>query len=70
MEVEYKAIDRTLPITILIERDNYFAGSYPICAEVLPMANPLRPKTLPNNLDIEEALMFKHMGDQYGNFLY
>lgn len=70
MEVEYKAIDRTLPITILIDRDNYFAGSYPICAEVLPMANPQRPKTLPNNLDIEEALMFKHMGDQYGNFLY
>lgn len=70
MEVEYKAVDRTLPITILTQRDDYFSGAYPICVEVLPMSNPLRPKTLPNNLDIEEALMFKHMGDQYGNFLY
>lgn len=70
MEVEYKAVDRTLPIHMLSNRDDYFAGSYPICMEVLPMANPIRPKTLPNNLDIDEALMFKHMGDQYGDFLY
>lgn len=70
MEIEYKSNDRVLPINILIERDDFFAGSYPICSEVLPMANPLRPKTLPNNLDIEESLMFKHQGDQYGAFNY
>jgi DNA relaxase NicK len=70
MEVEYKSVDRTLPINILTQRDDFFAGSYPICMEVLPMSNPLRPKTLPNNLDVEEALMLKHQGDQYGAFNY
>lgn len=70
MEIEYKAIDRTLPLEMLINRDSYFAGSYPICEEVLKVASPLRPKTLPNNLDVNVALMLKHQGDGYGAFDY
>lgn len=70
MEIEYKAIDRNLPIEILTDRDSYFAGSYPICQEVLKVASPLRPKTLPNNLDVNVALMLSHQGDGYGAFNY
>lgn len=35
-EVELKAVNRDIPWEVIERRDQYFAGSYPFCAEVLP----------------------------------
>lgn len=35
-EVELKAVNRDIPWEVIDRRDQYFAGSYPFCAEVLP----------------------------------
>lgn len=68
VEVEYSSKNRLLPIEIIEERDNYFSGSYPFLEEILPMTTPLRPKTLPNNLETEIEIMFNHIRNQYGSF--
>lgn len=35
-EVELKAVNRDIPWEVIERRDQYFAGSYPFCSEVLP----------------------------------
>jgi DNA relaxase NicK len=35
-ENEFKAVDRPLPWEMVVGRDQYFAGAYPFCADVLP----------------------------------
>lgn len=35
-EVEFKAVNREIPWEVIERRDQYFAGAYPFCAEVLP----------------------------------
>jgi DNA relaxase NicK len=35
-EVELKAVSREIPWDVISQRDSYFAGAYPFCAQVLP----------------------------------
>ena len=69
VEIEYYSKNRILPIEILEDRDEYFAGAFPYFEEILPMANPIRPKTLPNTYETDKEIMFNNIRNQYGSFL-
>lgn len=70
-EVEFKPVDNPLPLDIVEQRDQYFAGAYPYLAKVLPTADaqPLitRRERMPQ-LELAKALAtIRH---QYGNTLF
>lgn len=47
-EVEFKAADDyVVPWTMLTDRDRFFAGAYPFCANLLPQVPPLERQRLP-----------------------
>lgn len=69
LEVQYGNNDRELPTDMIINRDLYFTGAYPFCEEALKMNNGKTPPRIPNNLETDIELMFKHMSDQYGSFI-
>lgn len=70
-EVELKAESRPIPWEVVERRDQYFAGSYPFCADVLPgiEADILqrRPERAPQ---ADLAAMLEHCRVQYGNALF
>jgi phage replication initiation protein len=47
-EVQYNDGDRLLPPEMLVRRDDFYAGSYPFCAQVLERADGVRPSYLPS----------------------
>lgn len=70
-EVEFKATGTDIPWEVIERRDQYFAGAYPFCADVLPgiEADILqrRPQRAPQ-LDLQAAL--DNCLIQYGPTLY
>jgi DNA relaxase NicK len=70
-EVEFKPVDNPLPLDIVENRDQYFAGAYPYLAKVLPTveAHPLctRRERMPQ---LELAKLLKIVQHQYGNSLF
>ena len=70
-EVELKAVSRAIPWDVIDRRDQYFAGAYPFCADILPgiEADILqrRPERQPQ-LDLKAALM--NLKIQFGPTLY
>jgi DNA relaxase NicK len=70
-EVEFKPVDNPLPLDIVEQRDQYFAGAYPYLAKVLPMADaqPLitRRERMPQ---LELAKLLQTIRHQYGNSLF
>jgi phage replication initiation protein len=70
-EVELKAESRPIPWEVVDRRDQYFAGAYPFCADVLPgvQADILmrRPERAPQT-DLAAAL--EHCRTQYGPTLF
>ena len=66
-EVEFKPVDSPLPLDIVEQRDQYFAGAYPYLAKVLPTveAQPLitRRERMPQ---LELAAMLETIRRQYG----
>lgn len=70
-EVELKAENRPIPWEVVERRDQYFAGSYPFCAEVLPGVEAdilmRRPDRAPQN-DLAAAL--ENCRIQYGQTLF
>ena len=70
-EVEFKPVDNPLPLDIVEQRDQYFAGAYPYLARVLPMADaqPLitRRERMPQ---LELAKLLETVRHQYGNSLF
>ena len=70
-EVEFKPVDSPLPLDIVEQRDQYFAGAYPYLAKVLPTveAQPLitRRERMPQ---LELAAMLETIRRQYGNSLF
>lgn len=70
-EVELKAESRPIPWEVIGRRDQYFAGSYPFCADVLPGVEAdilqRRPDREPQ---VDLAVMLEHCRVQYGNALF
>lgn len=70
-EVELKAESRPIPWEVVERRDQYFAGSYPFCADVLPGVEAdilmRRPERAPQT---DLAAMLEHCRTQYGNALF
>lgn len=70
-EVEFKPVTSPLPLDLVEQRDQYFAGAYPYLAQVLPAAEPhpliQRRERMPR---LELALMLEGIRHQYGNSLF
>lgn len=70
-EVEFKPVNQPLPLDLVENRDQYFAGSFPYLAKVLPTADmqPLitRRERMPQ---LELAKLFEIVKSQYGNSLF
>lgn len=70
-EIELKAKTRPLPWEVIERRDEYFAGAYPFCAEILPGIEPdilqRRPERQAQR-DLAAALA--NCRQSYGNILY
>jgi phage replication initiation protein len=70
VEVEFKAVDKYIPFSSVIERDAVFAGAYPFCAELVGRAAGVKMKTLPNLkpiMTMDSAL--ENCRISYGNIL-
>lgn len=70
-EVEFKPVDNPLPLDLVEQRDQYFAGAYPYLAKVLPTADtqPLitRRERMPQ---LELKKLLETVRHQYGNSLF
>ena len=70
-EVELKAENRAIPFEVIARRDQYFAGSYPFCADVLPGVEAdilmRRPERAAQN---ELAAALDNCRVQFGQTLY
>lgn len=70
-EVEFKPVNQPLPLDLVENRDQYFAGAFPYLAKVLPTvdAQPLitRRERMPQ---LELAKLLEIVKTQYGNSLF
>lgn len=70
-EVEFKNVTTSIPWDVIERRDEYFAGAYPFCADILPCADTdamlRRPERLPQRT-LEHAL--ENVRVQYGPTLF
>lgn len=70
-EVEFKAVGTDIPWEVIERRDQYFAGAYPFCGDVLPGVESdilmRRPQRAPQ-IDLQAAL--DNCRIQYGSTLY
>lgn len=70
-EVEFKAANQDIPWEVIERRDQYFAGAYPFCADVLPNVEAdvlmRRPEREPQ---MTLAAALEHCRIQYGPTLY
>lgn len=70
-ELELKAAERPIPWEVIERRDQYFAGSYPFCADILPGIEvdilKQRPERTPQR---ELAAALAHLRHQWGSTLY
>ena len=70
-EVEFKPVDSPLPLDLIDQRDQYFAGSFPYLAKVLPTveSSPLiqRRERMPQ---LELAKVLETLRHQWGNTLF
>jgi phage replication initiation protein len=71
VELELKAADTDIPWEVLDRRDEFFAGAYPFCADVLPNVDAdilmRRPSRAPQT---DLAAVLKHCQIQYGQALF
>lgn len=72
VEIEFNCQDkdRPIPLEILTDRDNYFAGSFPYCANVLPLATPVRPKNLMTDKEVSLVKLLAACRTSYGSLVH
>jgi phage replication initiation protein len=70
-EVEFKAESGSIPWEVIARRDEYFAGAYPFCADILPGVDAdilqRRPERAPQT-DLRAALGY--LRDMWGSTLF
>lgn len=69
VEVEFRAVDQVLPLAMLVERDQHFAGAYPWCAEVLAVARPSPISRTKEKSKVHLANLMKYARQAYGRLL-
>jgi DNA relaxase NicK len=70
-ELELKAVTRPIDWDVIDRRDQYFAGAYPFCSDVLPEVEAdilMRRKERAPQLDLQAAL--ENCRIQFGSILY
>jgi phage replication initiation protein len=70
VELELRAKTRPLPLDVLPDRDQYFAGAYPFLQELLPQVEPeilVRPQHVAE-ANLDRALL--NIRDQWGSTLF
>lgn len=65
-EVQFGNRDRVIPMDALIERDRYFAGAYPILAELINEAEAVQIKTKQKDGEITLGHLLTHLRRTYG----
>lgn len=70
VEIEFKAADLVLLPEMITERDAYFSGAYPFCAEILGLGDGVRPSALKpdEQISLEKLLQSARLG--YGNLVH
>lgn len=70
-EVELKAVTKDIPWEVVERRDQYFAGAYPFCADVLPGVESdilmRRPERIPR---MELSVALETIRHQFGSTLF
>lgn len=70
-EVELKAENRPIPWEVVERRDQYFAGAYPFCADVLPGVEADILQRRPDRAAQRDlAIALENCRIQYGNTIY
>jgi DNA relaxase NicK len=70
-EVEFKPVNQPLPLDIVENRDQYFAGSFPYLAQVLPTVEAQALCTRRDRMpQVELAKLLEVVKAQYGSSLY
>ena len=71
VEVEYKRKDgKELDLSMLYDRDAYFAGAYPFTADCLKIDGGKRPKTMKAEKQMELDKLISELRRSYGNTIY
>lgn len=71
VEIIYKH-DKKRPLDnqLILDRDQSFAGGYPVLAQLLDRTDGIRPSYIPKDEDCEHARMIEAHRDSYGGHLY
>jgi DNA relaxase NicK len=72
LELEFRkqGKDRPLPLQMLLERDKYFAGAYPYCADALGVADGIRPVSVVHEDNVDFIKMTNAGRRSYGNLFF
>lgn len=65
-EVQFGSRDRTIPTDALVERDRYFAGAYPVLAELIDEADAQRIQTHQTEGEVTLGHLLTHLRRTYG----
>jgi DNA relaxase NicK len=70
-EVEFKATTTDIPWHVIQARDEYFAGAYQFCADVLPSADPATLKRRPErDAQVDLATALENCRNQFGPMIF
>jgi DNA relaxase NicK len=70
-ELELKAVDMKIEFDVIYHRDEYFAGAYPFCADILPNAGcQILTRNPKLQASIELAAALANIKNQCGNILF
>lgn len=70
IEIEFSRQKKDLPLEMLLERDKYFAGAYPYCAQCLGLVDGLRPSALKTDLEVDLIKLISHGKKAYGSLIH
>lgn len=71
VELELKAATSKISTDVFLKRDEYFAGAYPFCAELLPGVEHLKMEKLPDEKPVSDlAAMLAHCKSAYGPAIF
>lgn len=62
--------DRPLNRDMILDRDGYFAGGYPVLAELLERSDGVRPPYVPKDEDCELARLIEAGRESYGGLIF